>query len=186
MTSSIFGPLDSCSAFEFENHMQQLKKHLRKHHQPLAQISKRLFEEMAVKSSFKDSTKSREFKNKQLDGPLGDNCIDPQFKCLNLNGVSLKCNSKDCYCLIVDGTVVKIKNFAYSKHLGEMVMVGKSFCNKTNLFKKPCKSSKLNIFKISQINTSLDVWRIDSISTKLFVVPFKSEFVALPLLHLNI
>lgn len=37
----IYGPLDSCSCFYFENYMKYLKRMLRKHDKPLQQVVKR-------------------------------------------------------------------------------------------------------------------------------------------------
>lgn len=43
-----FGPLDMLSAFPFENHMQVLKKFVRKGDKPIEQIVRRIHEQMNI------------------------------------------------------------------------------------------------------------------------------------------
>lgn len=43
-----YGPLDSCSAFPFENYMKHLKSMLRKHEKPLQQVIKRYEEQCEI------------------------------------------------------------------------------------------------------------------------------------------
>lgn len=68
----LYGPLDNCSAFKFENHMKTLKSYLRKHEKPLLQVMNRYHEIETVQLISNLQVKSDEplFKTEHNNGPL--------------------------------------------------------------------------------------------------------------------
>jgi len=128
---TIFGALDNCSSFPFENCMQELKKLLRKNDKPLQQVCRRLVErDNAVRT--KQNTKvglKVQYKQQHGNGPLLESCTDPQYKTLQNMDFQLTSSVKDSFCTLENGAIVKIKNIAFSTLLNEMVIIGKE-CEK--------------------------------------------------------
>ena len=71
-----FGPLDDCSAFRFENHMQQIKKVIRSTHKPLEQLVHR-YSEILNKEGVEMTRQVNDSRPKRScshsDGPLLNN-----------------------------------------------------------------------------------------------------------------
>lgn len=185
-----FGSLEECSAFPFENHMQSLKKKIRKSAQPLQQIIKRISEANFANCSVKlnrDSDAS-EWQIQHNNGPLYNGFSCPQFK---------KYVKKDCYTLNIskfadsfielrDGTIMKIVNFASSIQTCKVHALGYIYKRVKPLFSKPCNSSFISVNCIKDTHKIYSC-EVSMFSRKLIVLRSKDskDFVTFPLLHLN-
>lgn len=109
--------------------MQFLKKLLRKHHQPLQQVHRRLVESsiLLYQPTSKYFSTKVHFENVHTSGPLPESCTDPQYKALRKSNYKLCISFKDGFCSLTDGTVIRLKNIAFSSQLHEMVVVGKEY-----------------------------------------------------------
>lgn len=75
-----FGPLDTFSAFSFENFMKELKSILRKSDKPLQQISNRYAEMSFCKNNSDNINISKiNVKASHEKGPLISDCFSPQL-----------------------------------------------------------------------------------------------------------
>lgn len=88
-----FGPLDSCSAFKFENFMQQFKKCIRKGDKPLQQLVKRLGEMSnsdSWSSDYSININSPTYSSRHFCGPLSLGCdASRQFRVLQFQSFKI-------------------------------------------------------------------------------------------------
>ncbi|GBN38581.1 hypothetical protein AVEN_107682-1, partial [Araneus ventricosus] len=113
-----FGPLDSCSAFKFENFMQQFKKCIRKGDKPLQQLVKRLSEMSNSDSCFSDSSfhvNSPTFSSHHFCGPLSAGCdAFQQYRILQFQSFKITTTHPNSTCFLKDGKVVVVSNIVFS------------------------------------------------------------------------
>ena len=187
--SKRFGPLDSYSAFPFENFLGSLKKYVRKPQFPLQQIIRRIFERncQAVNSppGLKEINKSRctpERQHKNGPVPVGfENC--KQFKQIYCNGYFYSV-SRGNNCIKINNKIYLIKNILCVDDIDSPLFVIECFSRKRDFFDYPLRSSQLDIFIGSTLTGRLETASVHEVQRKYVVLPYKSEFVFLPLCHL--
>ncbi|XP_075735640.1 uncharacterized protein LOC142776235 [Rhipicephalus microplus] len=140
------GPLDSWSAFPFENHMSSLKRMLRKPDLPLEQLCNRLAEQAHRPLRHKKTESHVVFAAEHADGPLVAPCRGPEFKKVTLPGnVILRAEKRNGCCRLSDGSIVVIDNFAHLP-CGEPCIIGRKFLKCEDFYSLPCPSSILGTF----------------------------------------
>lgn len=183
---SVFGPLDMCSAFPFENFMQQLKKMVKKPNQALQQIAGRLQEKVqAGITEYRNKeaeTKKPTLKRPHDNGPLVESCHSPQYHTVFHQNTKLSTTNRDNCCRLRNGKTIKVLNFATS---GSIVMViGTEIRKKENLFTNPRRSSRYGIF-VGKSSKTIKAWPLNEVETKCIMMPFKANYVIFPLLHMG-
>ncbi|XP_067630062.1 uncharacterized protein [Eurosta solidaginis] len=151
------GPLDSFSAYRFENFMQFLKKIVRKPNQILQQLFLRLKERQDVSSSIQKPSKLCSF------------------------DIDLK-KDKDCFCYSKKVGPIKVVELVGS---GELEIVQCTVFRKTqNFFDVPVSSSdSLGIVVASEPSLNLVDLKREDLDYKYFCIPQESKFLLIPLLH---
>lgn len=93
----LYGPLDNCSTFYFENYMKELKSMLRKHEKPLHQIIHRYSEKHNVASKVINNLSNNKNQNanklllkEHTNGPLMNNITGPQYYVISFNNFNIK------------------------------------------------------------------------------------------------
>ncbi|XP_075737303.1 uncharacterized protein LOC142776830 [Rhipicephalus microplus] len=179
------GPLDSWSAFPFENHMSSLKRMLRKPDLPLEQLCNRLAEQAHRPLRHKKTESHVVFAAEHADGPLVAPCRGPEFKKVTLPGnVILRAEKRNGCCRLSDGSIVVIDNFAHLP-CGEPCIIGRKFLKCEDFYSLPCPSSILGIYSVSQ-PSSLRYWPLKNISQKCLKVYLKRKSIVFPLLHATV
>lgn len=174
----LYGPLDNCSTFNFENYMKELKSLLRKHEKPLHQIINRNIEihNNYATGGFDDEMKNLSINiNQNYDKPLlkQQHTNGPtmeitglQYYVLCFNNINIKIKyEKDSYILTKDQQIVKCLNIVMQKN-SETVIIGKSFKFKSAFFDDPIDSTILDIFKVKNIAKKINYWSISNIKKK--------------------
>lgn len=186
-----FGPLDSFSAFPFENYLGQIKKLIKSPNKPLQQIYSRLVEinSAAVKGHSTLLT-SAQFLNEHLQGPIlnmtTSSCI--QYKKVILPHYTLTVNSysiADSYCIISEGVVIEIHNILKSRKTNKCLLVGKEFLFKEAFYNYPFDSNLLHIYVLKSLS-ELKMWtfEVNNLPSKCIVFPFsEGMWVSFPLIH---
>lgn len=151
------GPLDSFSAYRFENFMQFLKKIIKKPNQILQQIFLRLNERQDLKSLSNQTS---------------------QFGAFDID---LK-KEKDCFCYSKKAGPIKVMELV---RLGDSEAIECMVFRKTeNFFDEPVHSfAGLGIVVASDLSS--DVVKIEKkdIDFKYFCIPYENKFLLIPLLH---
>ena len=180
-----FGPLDTFSAFPFENFMKELKSILRKSDKPLQQISNR-YAEMSFCNINSDNknVSNINVKAPHKKGPLISGCLNPQFSKIEFPHFVVSIKFPDNCCLI-ENDIVCLENIATSNE-GNYVAVGRKFKVVEEFYNYPCSSVQLGIFKVSQLS-DLQIWPLHKISKKFVKLPYtkndnERRFVVIPLI----
>lgn len=178
-----FGPLDSFSAFPFENYLHSLKKLLRKYEKPLPQIHRRIIEKNTA-CKFKQSTSPEKYpilisQNKKAI-PFG---CSSSYDTLKFRDFKLSCSSQaDRFCFLKNNTVLMIHHIGLKN--GKLVIIGQEFRKYSSLEFYPCNSQDMNVFIVSNNLTELKCFFVNEIVRKAVLLPFEEDkFCVFPLLH---
>jgi len=181
-----FGHLANFSAFPFENFYQSLKKLVRKGEKPLEQLARRYGEkEKRDKCNTREIWKKKyQFRGLHSSGPTLGGCCAPQYRICTIGGSMVIDSTSEANntCVLEDGSIVVVKNFATERFSGTVMVVGKEYSVLEDLYSLPCRSSSLGIFVTSEASC-LKMWPISSISRKCFRMPYKDKFAVVPMLH---
>ncbi|CAG7673108.1 unnamed protein product [Allacma fusca] len=177
-----FGPLDSFSAFRFENRLGGLKQNLRKPAQALQQIHRRLIEEKRRAFPAMISDAKPEFQRAHSDGPLSCNLSDPQYHRYSVNGVVFNVKTFDRFLLLQSGEIIEAKNFCYSTSTKGFVVIGNKW-KFSDYYNFPCKSSTVGTFQLQNPDTVLSVHSVENITNKLQIIPDGDTLIAHTLIH---
>lgn len=179
------GPLDSFSAFPFENYLFTLKKLLRKFDKPLQQICNRLNEQSLFPAE------NQRFYNQQypqLQKKINDNL---PLGCCNAHGqikfssfvLTTKKYNNCCYIEENNITsIVCISNIDYYREIP--TIIGQKFTNISTLPNYPCDSGNLGIYVVTGLS-ALQMWPVSLIKNKAFQMNFENDstYLVFPLLH---
>ena len=180
------GPLDTFSAFRFENHLGQIKKSIRCSRNPLQQLHRRIYESNAAQIPRQTLTAVTP-RFEHHEGPLPITCCEPQFKEISFPNFKLNCRKAcECVCLLKNSNIVTIENIC-TTNAKNLVLIGRKYLSRQMLFKKPCDSSMLDIYKVNKRLTGpLECFSLDTIAAKCITIPdFEDDncLCVFPLLH---
>ena len=147
-----YGTLDACSAFEFENYMQKLKKMVRSGKNPVARLAKRL----------------GELSNQRIAVPMEKNISTKKPN----NGFVLSNNS--C-CEVVEQTNQQDEQ-------GNTLFTCRVYQRTDALFKLPCDSRLVGVYKTNTHHTTMKVIPTQQLVKKAILFnndPNKIVFMAL-------
>lgn len=188
-----FGTLDSFSAFKYENYLQRFKKILKKHDKPLEQVVRRYIEyehNKINKTEAPEITYSNflvDLKSAHAEGPLIQNCYNPQYKIIRSLNTTIRIDTlADNCCGLIDGNIIEVKNIAYCRELNTNVVIGNEFCHRKDFYDIPCPSSLIGIFIVENLNLELKMWPVENVTikyVKLQLVTKENKFAVFPLLH---
>lgn len=175
-----FGPLDSFSAFPFENHMQYFKKFVRKGEKPLQQIVKRINEQDCVNITCKSESFPKLWEEHFM-GPTLNLMVKKQYKKLfNLN--FMLSVSEPNNCCVIEEEIIVIKNIVVDGN-DEIMIIGQTFQKKTNFYSTP-SSSDVGIYLVDDLGPLL-IWNVKKLSYKCLKLDFHDKNVIFPLLHMK-
>jgi hypothetical protein len=176
----LYGSVDSFSAYEFENFMQEIKSAVRKPQQILKQIYNR----------FIVMSRTNEYCKPQLVNPIKD--TDPFPGCHSSYGgykfdeFVLMNNETDGCCRVSDekNRAVFIEISAFSKDQADQItVIGRRYLSVASFFEKPINSLKLGIVFCKNLSVETQRFSISKIIEKFYRMPHRDGFVLVPLLH---
>lgn len=177
-----FGPLDTFSAYEFENTLHHLKLRLKQCNSPLQQIARRL-SELANASKVPILKPVNNFP--KFDHPFTVYDNDVAFKQIDFKQNAMLSsrnpNGKDKWFLTHDNVVVEF-HFVVKKGK-KYVMRGSAVKNLQFFFEKPFDSKHLNIFLSDGELHDFKYFQLNTIKAKMFCLPFENKWIFVPLLH---
>jgi hypothetical protein len=163
-----FGSLENCSAFDFENYNQFLKRMIRKNNQELVQVCKRISE--------RDSSVTIRTRNE--NGIIGDLRADGAIRKYRYQGFVIGCNSGDNCFMTRSGSIVLIQKIIKA---GPTVNLE---CNilddKAKLDCYPCDSRKLGIYVTDINKTVSNTIQLSNLLTKCVLLPMEMRHIVIP------
>lgn len=177
-----FGPLDTISAYAFENHLYSLKTKLKQCNHPLKQIARRIIESTGYINKVHNSIEnvSPIFKKpfNMNDDILCHRYIEYRPKVFLSSD-----KNRDKWFLTFSNDIVEF-DYCVRSEGGVNVIKGTPFKNVGNFFDKiPFDSSYLNIFSTDYEKGEQTNYKISQIKAKMFCIQHGSRLVFVPLLH---
>ena len=122
-----YGPFDDFnSCFTFENHMQLIKKLIRKGDEPLQQLARR-FQGIDMIESMMGTQPSEPQWNcerEHHDGLILEINVKLQYKRMSKYNIFIRCDDKNSCCLLANGRYMSIVNII-ARNNGELFVTGK-------------------------------------------------------------
>lgn len=176
-----FGDLESMSSYQFENSLYHLKISLKQCKNPLAQISRRIHEQavchkpISIETYFEGYPKL----NKQF---VLDNGLSAYRQIQLKYNIMFANDNKNCWILIETNKIIEFR-YAFKKDNRVMIR-GDPLKSINNFFEKPFSSSYINVFMSDGAKDQLEInCGLSAIKAKLFCLPYKDNFVFIPLTH---
>lgn len=167
------GPLDSFSAFPYENNMAIFKKYCRKPAFPLQQIYNRIAE-MEAHGTVKHSNinSSIHVSKEHNAGPLPCNVLLKcyQYRKIIFNEISLTLDIRDNCCILHDGSICIVINIFFTDDIYYLVV--KKFLEIDKFYDVGIPSSAVHIYKCSSLSNDIFSVRIDEVHVKCFRMPY--------------
>ncbi|XP_049332101.1 uncharacterized protein LOC125799437 isoform X1 [Astyanax mexicanus] len=175
-----FGALDNVSAFPFENCLGRIKKLVRKPHQPLQQVVKRLSEMPTALVPI--PTCSVSLQHKHHNGPLPPQFgTADQFNKITWNECTISTEPGD-NCIEVGHEIAVVKNIVRAEDVTYVIY--QTFKHKENSFLYPCASSYIGSYQVSGLHSNLGVCRVEHIQRKCALYKDRDSFIVIPLAHM--
>ncbi|KYN50247.1 hypothetical protein ALC62_06180 [Cyphomyrmex costatus] len=188
-----FGPLDSFSAFRFENFLQTLKNFLHKAEKPLQQIVRRYTERRlnkyeSMSNKLLHSSNTFQLKTKHNAGLLIDefqDIVESQYRKLILLGnYEIDCKSEANNCIITkDGNLMTVKNIVKYTNNNTIYIIGYKIKKIGDLYLQPFSSENLDIYAVEEINNKVISYPLNEIQGKIWKIKFDSKLYVIPLRH---
>lgn len=175
----VHGPLDCISGFPYENFLGELKRMVRKPHNPLAQIIRRL-SEREERDCF--STDETSLMCPHQNGPVPQTLSEAvhQFKQLAVDGAMLRISSKDD-CIALHGKVISVKNII--AYRGKEFVMFQEYREKEALYTYPLDSRKLGVFIVSNLSPVMQCTELTKPWQKCVRLPVGDQFAVFPMSH---
>lgn len=179
-----YGTLDRFSAFPFENFLKSLKALIRSATKPLEQICRRIYEYDFATLKIDNKTVTKRWSLEIEHNCFEINHFEKQYKKFQFSNkftLSINLYSKaDCYCF-TDNDYIQVENIVVDNQ--NIFIVGKYFISKSSFYTYPCDSRNLNICALSKLSSKTRMWSVSQIKGKCMLLPYRDNWVAVPLFH---
>lgn len=169
-----FGPLDSYSAFPYENNMVYFRRMCRKPHLSLQQIAARRAEqEQCKKRTIEQHNYIKVWKkHEQSPLPYADNNFRMynQYKFLKTPDMTIGVCVRDNCCILSDLSICCVKNIL--QYENNYFIVVKKFLQVADFYSINISSSSVGIYKCSELAHDYDIIPLENIKAKCFKMPY--------------
>lgn len=162
------GPLDSFSAFQYENYMYEIKKSLKSCNMPLQQIINREHEKRSLQKCNEtcDANKTVLGYITSYREPLLNDNLVKAYKSVSFLHFRLGTDIKNNHCVLKDNTVIKIVKLIQCENKKITYVIFRRYLCYESCFTQPCQSSIFyggNVTNLCSIN---EIVNMDEILTK--------------------
>lgn len=163
-----YGPLDSFSAFPYENNMTYFRKMCRKPNQQLQQIANRRYEEKQVHTTYSLIKNSIEVSGAHKNGPtltIGSKFY-LQYRNLLCKKFFLSLNGRDDTIILEDSSICILNNIIRDDQ--KYYLIVQKFNKVENFFHTLVQSSEIGFFHCSLLSDELIIINFDQVVGKCF------------------
>lgn len=166
-----FGPLNTFSSYPFENKLYSIKKMLRDGNKPLAQIAKRLHENVQCVQTTTIQAKTETVYPKVLK-------VRRMLR-LDYGQFVISQKGRDKYFMTFEGDIVEVKE------IKETCILGYKIDNLTDIFDKPIKSSYLKMYRTTYPynNRNIVAIKFSDVQFKFACTIYSGNIYCIPLIH---
>lgn len=108
----------------------------------------------------------------------------PQYEGINIGKIFFKLTPSNNYAQLQNDDIKEIKNFPTDIKNKDIIVIGHKFKDKYEFYTQPCNSLILRIYLVKNKTDSLNGWSINDIKSKIMMLPFKEDFVTIPIIHI--
>lgn len=162
------GPLDSFSAFQYENYMSEIKKSLKTCNKPLQQIINREHEKRSVQKCNETS-----YSNKTVFGyvtsykePLLNDSLVKTYKSISFLHFKLGTDIKNNHCVLKDNTVIKIVKLIQCENTKSIYIIFRRYLCYESCFTQPCQSSLFYGGTVTNLCSTNEIVNMEQVLTK--------------------
>lgn len=176
------GPLDDISAFPFENFMNGLLKKVRKPSKPLEQVIRRFAEiTRNVKQKACKNPAHLEVGKPHKSAYIPQNVpFCKQFKVLHMENFIINLNPRN-NCITLNNEIVLVRNILLID--SKVSIIYQRFRDRSSFFVYPIKSDFLGVYRVWNLDTEFAIGWPEDIKCKNVILPYKQEYVVIPLIH---
>ncbi|VEN58351.1 unnamed protein product [Callosobruchus maculatus] len=176
------GPVDTFSAFPFENFLQSILKSLRKADRPLQQIVKRHLEKRKRMTDCVAQTLYPIFKDEHEYTKINHSFpFTKHYKSVIFKNYTLCTVEPNNCCCLKSGDIVLIRDIIL--HDDRYYIVCRLLTVLGDLYESPCKSSELGIVLIHETESELKLFDINTVEYKCVKLNLSDKSAVFPLLH---
>lgn len=179
----IHGNLDAFSAFPFENHLKSVKRMIKKSHQPLPQLVRRISEQDQLGVHVETYNSKPKLGFSHSSGPVPD-CYSSvrQYHKLETCNMCIKCDSVND-CIIIKGVGPAIVRNIILTDADDLLIIFEDFQCSEDCFSYPLPSSRLGIFLVEQKFNGLKECHLSQVTAKCVKLPYDQKFIMVPIIH---
>lgn len=172
----VLGPIETFSAFVYENNLQQLRKWIRKPGLKLPQIYKRISEKDDYALTPVEPENSVKLSQVHAEGPLPPNLTGfpcQQFKKVEVGEHTLSTSLRDSCCYLKNGSICIIKNIIRIRD--EIRLIVRYFQSTTAIYDVGIASTEVNLYKCQTLNPALESISLNDVKSKSYLMPLWSS-----------
>ena len=187
--AEIHGALDSISCFPFENHLQSLKKVVRRPSNPLSQVINRLGEQSNSRTKPQRVTRESEatisLGKRRTNGPIPDGIVgdfSQHHQCQGKFFISAK-DGDNCF-LLNGATVILVSNILQVS--GDVYVAAMKYAECRPFYTYPFNSDRIGVLVVSQLIQDLEVFPVSALNAGRKCVKANmadDSHIIIPILH---
>lgn len=170
------GPLESFSAFAYENNMPEFCKRIRKPHLCLQQYYKRMCELNDFTYPPPDNNVVIRPSQSHIEGPL-PNYINPnicqQFHKLQVGKITLATSLRDSCCVLQDSSICLIKNIVKVRE--DILLIVQAFRRTSELYNVGVSSEVVGVYRCTNLSPRLQAVHLHKLKRKSYRMPEWSD-----------
>lgn len=172
-----YGVLENFSAYPFESALGKLKKKVRHGNKILEQVINRTIESWDIQWEVQDN------QNPVFKKMIFKNENETRYLNIQTERFLFKCDEKNCFYMDYSSDIFKLDHI--KKIDDDILICGRKFLKKSNLYDTPLDSTFLEIFKIDKLSNDFFEYKIENIKCKVFVIKQEETLSAIPMHNMN-
>ena len=165
----------------FENYLGLNKNCVRSGNKPLQQVARYEYHQNRMYSFITNRSSSFSKSQKTPASEMGSSQLAVDKIKLPNSTCMLKTDSQADSTILYKFEIYKVVSIVQSS--GTVLLHARVYCRTEQLFGFPTSSTQIGIYKVSELSDGVVTIELSSLIKKCLLVPYRSKFVAIELLH---